>query len=199
FLPQGSVAYFGGTSITGISSCSTPTQVKTVDTNSNAVNVWGVATDGTHLIGASSTSGWVNIAPAAVPTSVPPTPCPATFTTSVSTAALPAFVGIPTQIVVTPDSKKAFITGFAAAQGQTVTGIPAYDFTSGTGSMISGIASAASSGGITLDGNALYVGVGGSAPGVYKVDLTRATPTARRLVDTISSNFVPSIVTVRPK
>ena len=199
FLPQGSVAYFGGTSITGISSCSTPTQIKTVDSNTNAVNVWGVAIDGTHLIGASSTSGWVNLAPTAVPTSVPPAPCPATFTTSVSTAAVPAFVGTPTQIVVAPDSKKAFMTGFTTAQGQTVTGIPLYDFTSATASTISGISSAASSGGITLDGNALYVGVGGSAPGIYKVDLTQATPTASRLVDTTSSNLVPSIVTVRPK
>jgi hypothetical protein len=199
FLPQGSVAYFGGASITGISSCSTPTQVKTVDTNSNGVNVWGVATDGTHLIGASSTSGWVNLAPTAVPTSVPPVPCPAQFTTNATTAALPVFVGTPTQITVTRDSKKAFITGFTAAQGQTVTGVPAYDFTSGTGSVISGISSPASSGGITLDGNALYIGVGGSTPGVYKVDLTQATPTATRLVDTTSSNLIPSIVTVRPK
>ena len=91
------------------------------------------------------------------------------------------------------------MTGFSAAQGQTVTGIPLYDFTSGTASVVSGISSPAVSGGITLDGSALYIGVGGSTPGVYKVDLTQTTPTASRLVDTTSSPFIPSVVTVRPK
>ena len=110
---------------------------------------------------------------------------------------LPAFVGTPTQIVVTPDSKKAFMTGFTAAQGQTVTAIPVYDFTSGTASMISGISSQAFSGGITLDGKALYIGIGGSTAGVYKVDVASSSVTLA--IPSSSLTFVPTIVTVRPK
>jgi trimeric autotransporter adhesin len=200
FLPQGSVAYFGGASINGVSSCSTSTAVKTVDSQPNAVNVWGVATDGTHLIGAGG-GNWVDLSPTADPRAVPLVPCPTAFGSTVRTTALPAFVGTPSQIVVTPNSKKALMTGFTVAQGQTVTGIPLYDFALGTGSVVAGISSPALSGGISLDGNTLYIGVGGSAPGVYKVDLTAATPSASLLLDTTPSPnaFVPSIVTVRPK
>lgn len=200
FLPQGSVAYFGGASITGISSCSTSTQIKNVDSQTNAVNVWGVATDGTHLIGAGG-GNWVDLAPTANPQTVPPVPCATSFGSTVRTAALPAFVGTPTQIVVTPDSKKALLTGFTVASGQTVTGLPLYDFTTGTASVLSGISSPALSGGMTLDGSTLYVGVGGSAPGVYKIDLTANPPAVTVLLDTTASPnmFVPSIVTVQPK
>jgi trimeric autotransporter adhesin len=197
FLPQGSVAYFGGSSITGISSCSTSTQIVNVETKPNPVNVWGVATDGSHIVGANTT-GWVDLAPP-----VPPGPCPSPFTSTLRTANYPtaSFVDTPLQVVATPDSKKVFMTGFKPASAATTNGVPFYDLTAGTAGNVGGIPVGAQvfSGGLTLDGTALYLGVGGSTPGVYKVDLTQATPAASRLVDTTSSTFVPSIVTVRPK
>jgi hypothetical protein len=196
FLPQGSVAYFGGSTITGISSCSTSTQIVNVETNPNPVNVWGVATDGSHIVGANTT-GWVDLAPP-----VPPGPCPSPFTSTVRTANFPSpsFVDTPLQVVATPDSKKVFMTGFKPASAATTNGVPFYDLTAGTAGNVGGIPVGAQvfSGGLTLDGTALYIGVGGSTPGVYKVDVASSSVTPLAIPSS-SLTFVPSIVTVRPK
>lgn len=200
YLPQGSVAYFSGDPsvttkpFTGISTCTNAG----IETGSNAAKVWGVATDGSHLVGANAT-GWLDLATSSIPAGL----CPTTFNSNAKAVSFgsPSFVGTPTQVAATPNSKKVFMTGFTRASGATTSGIPVYDIASGTAKVVTtGIPADAQvfSGGITLDGNALYVGVGGSAPGIYKVDpaALTATPLA---VPSSSLTFVPSIVTVRPK
>lgn len=200
YLPQGSVAYFSGDPsmskpFTGISTCNNAI----IETGTNAANIWGVATDGSHLVGANAT-GWLDLAT----NSIPAGPCPTAVNSNAKAVsfASPSFVGTPTQVVATPDSKKVFMTGFTRASSATTSGIPFYDIAAGkANSVVTGIPADAQvfSGGITLDGTALYVGVGGtSAPGIYKVDPTAFTA-APLAVPSSSLTFFPSIVTVRPK
>ncbi len=193
FLPHESIGYIAGASFTGLATCNNAS----VDTKAATANILAVANDGSHLIGASG-SGWADLAP-----SVTSGVCPPAISSTLKTATVPSFVGAPTQIIVTPDASMAFMTGYTLASGATGGGIPYYNTQTGASGIFAGgpaQGGQAFSGGITLDGKSLYVGVGAAgtnAPAVYLIDLTASTPSGAAPL--VTTTFVPTIVTVRPK
>jgi hypothetical protein len=94
------------------------------------------------------------------------------------------------QIIVTSDGSKAFVTSDQASilvfnvAGATTNVIP-----------LAGGGTQSFTGGVTLDGKNLYVGVGG-VNAVHRIDTTAASATAD--VQQISVSFVPDLVAVRP-
>ncbi len=193
FLPHESIGYIGGSSVTGLATCNNAS----VDSKAAAANVLAVSNNGSRVIGASG-SGWVNIAP-----SVTSGICPPAISSTLATATVPSFVGAATQIIVSPDASMAFMTGYSLASGATGGGVPYYNTQTGASGVLAGgpaQGGQAFSGGITMDGKSLYVGVGAAgtnAPAVYRIDLTASTPTGATPL--VTTTFVPTIVTVAPK
>jgi len=188
FTPQTSLAFFGGSSILGLAVCND----SSLPGAAGAENTLGATPDGTHMIAAGS-AGWLDLAYTI--TALPNSGCPVSESNTPKTAAFPAFVGTPTQIAIASDDSNAFLTGYSG--GTDATGVPFYHLADGTTGTIALSASGPLfSGGLTQDAHSLYVGVGGSAPAVHRIDLTASgTPDANQ----ISVTFNPRIVVVRPK
>jgi hypothetical protein len=119
-----------------------------------------------------------------------PTGCPPGITNTPTSIAVS---GTPNQIIPTSDGSRAFITNDTAniiaysAANHSATTIP---LTGATGSF---------TGGITLDGALLYVGVPGatgSTPVVHRIDLTANTDAQQISVSTTA--FTPNLVALRP-
>jgi hypothetical protein len=98
--------------------------------------------------------------------------------------------GTPNQNIPTSDGTRAFITNNTPnlivykAADQSVTTIPLTN------------ATASFTGGVTLDGTQLYVGVAGTTPTVHRIDLT--TNTDAQQITASSTAFTPNLVAVRP-
>jgi hypothetical protein len=110
---------------------------------------------------------------------------------SVTNAPTPVTItGTPNQIIPTSDGTRAFITNNTPnlivykAADQSVTTIPLTN------------ATASFTGGVTLDGTQLYVGVAGTTPTVHRIDLT--TNTDAQQITASSTAFTPNLVAVRP-
>ncbi|HEU5231435.1 MAG TPA: Ig-like domain-containing protein [Terriglobales bacterium] len=188
FTPQGSVAFFGGSSVLGLATCND----SSIPGAAGAANVLAVAPDGTHMIGVGS-GGWLDLAYTIA--ALANVGCPVTESNTIKTGAFPAFVGTPTQIAIASDDSNAFLTGYTG--GSDATGVPFYHLVDGTtGTIALSAGGPLFSGGLTQDAHSLYVGVGGASPAVHRIDLTAAgTPDANQ----ISVSFNPRIVVVRPK
>ena len=189
FTPQGSVAYFGGSSILGIATCNDTR----VDNSAGVANILAATPDGTHMIGAGA-NGWVDLSYTVNNGSG----CPPTAKNTANLAAFgSAFVGTPTQIAVTSNDTFAFLTSYTG--GAAATGVPFYQFANGGNAASVGSVSLAGGGGslfsgsVTPDAKSLYVGVGGS---VHRIDLTQTPPVD---ANQISVSFNPKIVVVRPQ
>ncbi len=119
--------------------------------------------------------------------------CPPTLSDSLTTADWTGFgiaSFVPQQIIVTPDGSKAYVTSDQAS-------ILLFDVAGATTDVIplAGGGTQSFTGGVTLDGANLYVGVGG-VNAVHRIDTTVAPATAD--VQQISVTFVPDLVAVRP-
>jgi hypothetical protein len=119
------------------------------------------------------------------------TSCPPTLTSNTLTSAnfgVGAFT--PRQLLVTSDGSKAFVTSNLASilmvdvAGVTTAAIP-----------LAGGGTQSFTGGLTLDGKNLYVGVGG-VNAVHRIDTTAAPASADVLQIPVS--FIPDLVAVRP-
>jgi len=191
FTPQGSVAFLGGSSITGIAVCND----SFLPGATGAANILAPTPDGTHMVGVG-TAGWTDLSYTVSNSNG----CPATASNTAHNAAFPAFVGTPTDIAVASDDSNAFLTGYSG--GSAATGIPFYHFADGSTGTIPLVnpGGALLSGGLTQDAHSLYVGTmdsGGTGPFVHRIDLTAAGgPTD---ANQISVSFRPRIVVVRPK
>jgi len=128
--------------------------------------------------------------------------CPPAVNESLTSTAYPGFA--PSQLVITGDSKYAFVTGYALPANATPqSALDYYDITAksaGTASIAAG-GGQLTSGGATLDGRQLYVGVKAidtttQTNAVHMFDLTGATPSDTKQ---ISTTFVPQFVAVQPK
>jgi hypothetical protein len=194
FTPQGAIAYFGGSSISGLAVCNDTR----ADSAAGTANILAPTPGGTHMIGVGS-GGWLDLRY----TVTNGNGCPATAANTARTAAFPAFVGTPTKIAVASDDSNAFLTGYTAAAGATAaTAIPFYHLADGTTNIIplTGSGGILFSGGLTQDAHSLYVGVGasgGTGPQVHRIDLTAAGGPAD--ANQINVTFNPRIVVVRPK
>jgi hypothetical protein len=188
FTPQGAIAYFGGSSISGLAVCNDTR----ADSAAGAANILAPAPDGSHMIGVGS-GGWLDLRY----TVTNGNGCPAIAANTARTAAFPAFVGTPTKIAVASDDSNAFLTGYTSSAA--VTAIPFYHLADGTTGTIAltGSGGALFSGGLTQDAHSLYVGVGGTGPQVHRIDLTAAGGPAD--ANQINVTFNPRIVVVRPK
>lgn len=194
FTPQGSVAYFGdssigGTSILGIATCN---DVR-VDNAAGVANILGITPDGTHMIGAGA-NGWVDLSY----TVNNANGCPPTASNTVNATGFgAAFVGTPTQIAVASNDSFTFLTSYTG--GSAATGVPFYQFATASAPPTTGTIPLAGGGGtlfsgsITPDATSLYVGVGNS---VHRIDLTKSPP-----VDSNQTSvaFNPRLVVVRPQ
>jgi hypothetical protein len=192
FTPQGAVAYFGGGSIMGLAVCNDAK----VDAAAGTASILSPTPDGSHMIGVGS-AGWLDMQY----TVTNGNGCPPAASNTIRNAALPAFVGTPTQISVASDNSNAFLTGYTGGT-PVATGIPFYHLADGTTGTInlSGSGGALLSGGLTQDAHSLYVGIGangGTGPQVHRIDLTAAGGPAD--ANQISVTFNPRIVVVRPK
>jgi hypothetical protein len=188
YLPEASAAFVGGSAITAIATCNNAT----VNSRAVAVNALSASLLGDHVIGASA-ANWtdigVNINGA----------CPPLLFTTQNTPAIAGASGTPSAITITPDSRFAFITGTALAQGQNPSGsLSGYDTVAGTA-----FATALTGGGqvvsgdITNDSKMLYVGTaGGAAPAVHVIDTSGPAPSDTKQVTT---TFVPNLIAVQPK
>jgi hypothetical protein len=191
FTPQVSIAYFGGSSITGLAICND----SVIPGAAVAANVLSVTPDGTHMI-AVGAAGWADLS-----YTVTNSGCPAKATNTLTTAA-GSFVDTPGQIAVASDDSNAFVTGYT---GTTIaTGVPFYHFADGTTGSIALMGSGGTlfSGGITQDAHSLYVGVGANGstgPQVHRIDLTAAGGPADTTPINLPSPFNPRIVVVRPQ
>jgi hypothetical protein len=189
FTPQGAIAYFGGSSISGLAVCNDTR----ADSAAGAANILAPAPDGSHMIGVGS-GGWLDLRY----TVTNGKGCPATAANTARTAAFPAFVGTPTKIAVASDDSNAFLTGYTSSAAATA--IPFYHLADGTTGTIAltGSGGVLFSGGLTQDAHSLYVGVGGGpGPQVHRIDLTAAGGPAD--ANQINVTFNPRIVVVRPK
>jgi hypothetical protein len=141
--------------------------------------------DGSQMLGAES--GKIDaITVTSIPATASGSGCPSLTDTLAQHAFASAFT--PRQLIVTPDSKHAYITS-------NLTGtLPSYDVASGTAGSIalSGApASTTLSGGATADSAFVYVGASDQNVHVINVSTgTEATP--------ISVGFTPDLVAVRP-
>ena len=191
FTPQGSVAFLGGGSITGIAVCND----SFLPGAAGAANILAPSPDGTHLVGVG-TAGWTDLSYTVSNSNG----CPATASNTARNAALPSFVGTPTDIAVASDKSNAFLTGYTG--GSAATGIPFYHFADGSAGTIALVnpGGVLLSGGLTQDARSLYVGTmesGSTGPFVHRIDLTASGgPTD---ANQISVSFRPRIVVVRPK
>jgi len=97
---------------------------------------------------------------------------------------------VPRQIIVTSNGSKAFVTSDQAS-------LLLFNVAAATTDVIplAGGGTQSFTGGVTLDGTNLYVGVGG-VNAVHRIDTTVAPATAD--VQQISVGFVPDLVAVRP-
>jgi hypothetical protein len=119
------------------------------------------------------------------------TSCPPTLTSNTLTTAnfgVGAFT--PRQIIVTSDGSKAYVTSNQASLLVFNVGAATTDVIP-----LAGGGTQSFTGGATLDGKNLYVGVGG-VNAVHRIDTTVAPATAD--VQQISVSFVPDLVAVRP-
>ena len=189
FAPQASIAFFGGSSILGLAVCND----SSIPGAAGAANILGVTPDGTHMIGAGS-AGWLDLSYTIAP--LPNVGCPVISNNTIRTGTFPTFVGAPTQMAIASDDSNAFLTGFSG--GSDATGVPFYHLADGsTGAITLSASGPLFSGGLTQDAHSLYVGVGGSAPAVHRIDLTASGGPAD--ANSISVSFNPRIVVVRPK
>ncbi len=118
------------------------------------------------------------------------TSCPPTLGDALATASFGVGAFTARQIIVTSDGAKAFVTSDLAS-------ILLYNVAAGTTDVIplAGGGTQSFTGGVTLDGANLYVGVGG-VNAVHRIDTTVAPATAD--VQQIPVGFVPDLVAVRP-
>lgn len=116
--------------------------------------------------------------------------CPPTLSDSLIPAGFGVGAFTPRQIIVTSDGSKAYVTSNLASilvfnvGGATTAVIP-----------LAGGGTQSFTGGVTIDGKNLYVGVGG-VNAVHRIDTTVAPATAD--VQQISVSFIPDLVAVRP-
>lgn len=118
------------------------------------------------------------------------TSCPPNLTNTLVTANFGVGAFTPRQIIVTADGSKAYVTSDQAS-------ILMFDVAATTTAVIplAGGGTQSFTGGATLDGKNLYVGVGGVSA-VHRIDTTAAPASAD--VQQISVSFVPDLVAVRP-
>jgi hypothetical protein len=117
--------------------------------------------------------------------------CPPTLSDALTTANFGVGSFTPRQIIVTSNGSKAYVTS-------NKTSILVFNVGTATTDVIplAGVGSTESfTGGVTLDGTNLYVGVGG-VNAVHRIDTAVAPATAD--VQQIAVGFVPDLVAVRP-
>lgn len=118
------------------------------------------------------------------------TSCPPGLGNALATASFGVGAFTARQIIVTSDGSKAFVTSDLAS-------ILVFNVGAATTAVIplAGGGTQSFTGGVTLDGTNLYVGVGG-VNAVHRIDTTAAPATAD--VQQIPVGFVPDLVAVRP-
>jgi hypothetical protein len=188
FLRQVSAAMVAGNTLSVRATCNSAT---VLTPPSGSADVLAVANDGSHVIGATSTN-WLDVSPNVADGLCPPT---ITFPAPSKTPAITASVGTPGQVLITSNAKLAVI----ASAPNSTSAIPTYNITAGTaGSIPLAQPGQLLSGGLTLDGKSLYVGVQISASQftVDRIDLSAASPAD---ANQISIGFAPQVVAVQPK
>jgi trimeric autotransporter adhesin len=184
---SGAFAYFASGSIHVVSACNLTTQPNVPGTSSNATLIKALPGGQQVLAVGPGTLDAVDV-------TVDPTPTATCTPGLTNPGTAKTITGNPSQIIVTSDGSRAFITNdtsdilaYTAADKSitpiTLTGNPAASFT----------------GGVTLDGAQLYVGVQGAAnstPTVHRIDLT--TNTDAQQITASTTSFTPNLVAVRP-
>ena len=179
FAAGGPVAYFAASGMPFIQSCNntitagpagaaTPTLVKSLPDGSQIVGTDGSNIDAIALSSFSS--------------SCPTTPAPNTF--AAHALIIPT---TPQQIIVTPDSAHAYVTGSLAGY------LPSYDAVAqSTGQVtLANFGATTFTGGSLLDSSAVYVG--GSDGKIHIINTSNGTETG-----SISLTFAPNLVVVKP-
>ena len=138
--------------------------------------------DGSQMLGAETT----NLDSIAV-SSLSTAGCPATLSPNTFNQHALGAATTPQQIIVTPDSQHAYITGSLAGS------LPAYSSSTGTVSLLtlSNSSATTSTGGATLDSSAVYVG--GSDSKVHIINVSSGVESS-----SVPLTFVPELVAIKP-
>jgi hypothetical protein len=188
FLANGNAAYLANSTTSRILSCDN----SIANGPGGAPTFVGSLPNGTQILGAESdkiNAIDVTVNPAALNSS---SACPS-VTENLVPHGIPA--GAPEQLIVTPDSTKAFVTS-RARTGSLVAydvGANAAAGTPGTITLAGAMAATAgtTTGGTTLDSKTLYVGATDNA--VHVIDISAGTDAAQ-----VPVPFTPDFVAVRP-
>ncbi len=123
----------------------------------------------------------------------PGSPCPAPPINAATPWPFPGVAAFtPVQLLITPDSSKAFVTASDVAKLLVYT--IGTDSSTGTASTISlaGAATGATTAGVTLDSSTVYVGVNGNEVQAFKVS-------DGSLIKEIPVSLTPKLVAIQPK
>lgn len=189
FLPSGPIAYVAAAGMPFAQTCNnTVSPGPGASTNTPAlVKSFPGLPDGTtmQMLGAEPSSlDSVTVTSISFPTnsSCPGTPTPNTFTAHALGATT-----TPLEIIVTPDSRHAYVTGSLAGS------LPAYAAAAGTTSLItlSNASASTTTGGATLDSATVYVG--GSDNKIHVISTSSGVETT-----SVPLSFTPNFVVVKP-
>lgn len=188
FLPNGALAYIANSTTPLVRVCNSTSQAGSSSLSTSKIKGIADPTDPTlpnKMLGTNSP----NIA---VMTPTLTAACPPGITETRNTVGFgSAFTA--NQIIVTPDSKHAYVPA-----GDVAGKLLSYDVvanTTGSVTLTSGTA-VTTTGGATLDGASVYVGVsdtGGTVGSVHRIDVNAGTDATQ-----ISVSFIPDLVAVRP-
>jgi hypothetical protein len=186
FHADGNVAYISNSSFTRVQTCSN----SVVAGPAAAADFLVAVPRGGLMLGASDThirAFDVTVTPASSSASA----CPTVAEPALVSHAAPS-TAAPDQLIVTPDSSKAFVTSTARTGSMLAYDVGA-DASAGVVSTITLSGSAGTTtGGVTLDSKKLYVG--GTDNKVHVIDIAAGSETA-----TVDLMFLPDLVAVRPR
>jgi hypothetical protein len=190
--PQGAVTYVSPTGTNQISSIATCNNALiTNPTVSSPPSLMQALPDGSQLVGISATNWMLQ------PYTVTSGFCPPTVNDS-NGVNQPTYAGAtPTQLLVSPSPNYAFVmTSTSAAAATTLNFLNLQNGSTGQANLASGTSGTPTTGGFSLDGTQLWVGLqGGSGNSVHRFDLTQNPPSDAAQ---ISVGFPPQFVVVQP-